>query len=105
MLEIEEFTRWDDLESLRGEWSDLCDRSPRASPFQRPEWLLTWGHAFPPGEPWVLAVRRAGRLTALAPLLVYANDSNAGRRTLAFCGGGVSDYCDMVTDPADPREE
>jgi CelD/BcsL family acetyltransferase involved in cellulose biosynthesis len=93
---VEEITSWDALESLRGEWSDLCDRSPRVTPFQRPEWLIPWGRAFPPGEPWVLAVRREGRLAALAPLLVYPNE---GRRTVAFCGGGVSDYCDVVTDP------
>lgn len=93
MFEIEEIS---DLEALRGEWSDLCDRSPRVTPFQRPEWLIPWGRAFPPGEPWVLAVRREGRLAALAPLLVYPHE---GKRTVAFCGGGVSDYCDVVTDP------
>ncbi|HEY0511579.1 MAG TPA: GNAT family N-acetyltransferase [Thermoanaerobaculia bacterium] len=93
---IEEITALDDLESLREEWSALCDRSPRATPFQRPEWLISWCRAFRPGEPWVLAVRRAGRLAALAPLLVYPNQ---GKRTVAFCGGGVSDYCDVVTDP------
>jgi CelD/BcsL family acetyltransferase involved in cellulose biosynthesis len=92
MLEIEEIP---DLEALRGEWSALCDRSPRVTPFQRPEWLIPWVRAFPPGEPWVLAVRREGRLAALAPLLVYPDE---GKRTLAFCGGGVSDYCDIVTD-------
>ncbi len=92
MFEIEEITSW---ESLRGEWSDLCDRSPRVTPFQRPEWLIPWGRAFPPGEPWVLAARKEGRLIALAPFLVYPKE---GRRTVGFCGGGVSDYCDVVTD-------
>src|SRR3954469_25157266 len=101
MPDIEEITAWDALESLRGEWSDLCDRSPRVTPFQRPEWLISWGRAFPPGEPWVLEARRGGRLIALAPLLVYPNE---GKRTVAFCGGGVSDYCDVVTDP-DGEEE
>jgi len=95
MPEIEELTSWDALESLRAEWSDLCDRSPRVTPFQRPEWLIPWGRAFPPGEPWVLAVQKDGRLIALAPLLFYRNE---GKRTLAFCGGGVSDYCDVIAD-------
>jgi CelD/BcsL family acetyltransferase involved in cellulose biosynthesis len=71
------------------------------TPFQRPEWLIPWGRAFPPGEPWVLAVRKGGRLIALAPLLVYPNE---GKRTVGFCGGGVSDYCDVVTGP-DGEEE
>jgi CelD/BcsL family acetyltransferase involved in cellulose biosynthesis len=96
MFEVEEITSLESLESLRDEWSTLCDLSPRATPFQRPEWLLPWWRAFPPGEPWALAVREEGRLAALAPLLVYPNE---GRRTVAFCGGGVSDYCDVVTDP------
>jgi CelD/BcsL family acetyltransferase involved in cellulose biosynthesis len=84
------------LEAIRAEWSALCDRSPRTTPFQRPEWLIPWWRTFPPGEPWVLAIRREGRLAALAPFLLYRKD---GKRTVAFCGGGVSDYCDMVTDP------
>ncbi|HEX9941658.1 MAG TPA: GNAT family N-acetyltransferase [Thermoanaerobaculia bacterium] len=95
-FEIEEVTDLAALEALRGEWSALCDRSPRTTPFQRPEWLIPWWRAFPPGEPWVLAVRRQGRLAALAPLLLYRKD---GIRTVAFCGGGVSDYLDIVTDP------
>lgn len=95
-FQVEEITAWDALADLRAEWSALCDRSPRVTPFQRPEWLLPWGQAFPPGEPWVLAVRDGNRLVALAPFLVYPN---SGQRTVAFCGGGVSDYCDVVTDP------
>jgi len=94
--QLEEITSLRDLEALRGDWSALCDRSPRTTPFQRPEWLLSWWRAFPPGEPWVLTVRRKGRLAALAPFLIYRNE---GRRTVAFCGGGLSDYCDVVTDP------
>jgi CelD/BcsL family acetyltransferase involved in cellulose biosynthesis len=93
--EIEEIA---DLEAVRNEWSDLCDRCPAATPFQRPEWLLAWWRAFPPGEPRVLSIRRAGRLAGLAPFLVYPNE---GKRTLAFCGGGVSDYLDILIDPAE----
>ncbi|MFL6289529.1 MAG: GNAT family N-acetyltransferase, partial [Thermoanaerobaculia bacterium] len=74
----------------------LCDRSPRTTPFQRPEWLLAWLRAFRPATPWILAVRREGRLAALAPFLLYPKD---GERTVAFCGGGLSDYLDVVTDP------
>jgi CelD/BcsL family acetyltransferase involved in cellulose biosynthesis len=99
--EIAEIADLEQLAALRGEWSALCDRSPRATPFQRPEWLIPWWRAFRPGEPWVLAVRREGRLAALAPFLLYVNQ---GERTVAFCGGGVSDYCDVVTDP-DGEEE
>jgi CelD/BcsL family acetyltransferase involved in cellulose biosynthesis len=95
-LRVEEIPSWAALEPLAGAWAALCDRSSRATLFQRPEWLLPWGRAFPPGEPWVLAVRQGARLIALAPWLVYLNE---GRRTVAFCGGGVSDYLDLVIDP------
>lgn len=100
-LRIEEITAWDALASLRGEWSSLCDLSARVTPFQRPEWLLPWGRCFPPGEPWILTVRQRERLVALAPWLLYRNE---GRKTLAFCGGGVSDYLDVIADP-DLEEE
>lgn len=95
-MSTEEITALDRLESLRGDWTALCDRSPRVTPFQRPEWLIPWWRAFRPGEPWALVVQRKGRLAALAPFLIYPNE---GRRTVAFCGGGVSDYCDVVTAP------
>ena len=95
-LRVEEITSWDTLESLRDEWSALCDRSTRATPFQRPEWLLPWGRCFPPGEPWILAAREGERLVALAPWLLYTNE---GKKTVAFCGGGVSDYLDVIIDP------
>lgn len=94
---VEEVTDLGSLEALRSEWSSLCDTPSRTTPFQRPEWLISWWRAFRPGEPWVLAVRREGRLAALAPFLIYRAQN--GARTVAFCGGGVSDYCDVVTDP------
>src|SRR5215210_360880 len=100
-LQVEEITDLEDLESLRSDWSALCDGSPRTTPFQRPEWLLAWLRAFRPATPWILAARREGRLAALAPLLLYPKD---GERTVAFCGGGVSDYLDVVTDPESEDE-
>jgi CelD/BcsL family acetyltransferase involved in cellulose biosynthesis len=94
-FQIEEIAALDALEALRPPWSALCDRSPRATPFQRPEWLIPWWRAFQPGEPWVLAVRREDQLVALAPFLTYGQGD---RKAVAFCGGGVSDYCDVITD-------
>lgn len=99
---VEEVTDLDSLEALRAEWSSLCDSSPRTTPFQRPEWLIPWWRAFRPGEPWFLAIRREDRLAALAPFLIYR--AQHSDRTVAFCGGGVSDYCDVVTDPETEEE-
>ena len=98
-FDIEEVTRLEDLEAVRAEWSALCDRCPGVTPFQRPEWLIAWWRAFQPAEPWVVLLRRGGRLVGLAPFLFYENE---GERTAAFLGGGVSDSMDVVLDPEIP---
>ncbi|HEX2643998.1 MAG TPA: GNAT family N-acetyltransferase, partial [Thermoanaerobaculia bacterium] len=95
-FDVEEVTRLEDLEAVRGEWAALCDRCPGITPFQRPEWLIAWWRAFQPAEPWVVLLRRGGRLVGLAPFLFY---ENGGERTAAFLGGGVSDSMDVVLDP------
>jgi CelD/BcsL family acetyltransferase involved in cellulose biosynthesis len=41
-------------------------------------------------------VRQGDRLVAIAPLLIYPRQ---GERVLAFMGGGVSDYLDLLMDP------
>jgi CelD/BcsL family acetyltransferase involved in cellulose biosynthesis len=87
------------LHALRAPWSELCDRSPRVTPFQRPEWLLAHARAFPPHDPWILAVHagdRRDRLAGLLPLFLYKNGPD---RTLAPLGAGISDYCDAILEP------
>jgi CelD/BcsL family acetyltransferase involved in cellulose biosynthesis len=94
---VEELTTIEALETIEAEWSDLCDRSMGTSPFQRPEWIIAWcRHADAP-RILTLAVREGGRLVALAPWLIYDDD---GRRVVGFLAGGVSDYHDVVVDPA-----
>jgi CelD/BcsL family acetyltransferase involved in cellulose biosynthesis len=94
---VGELTSVEELVSAEGEWVDLFDRCENASPFQRPEWIIAWcKHARPAGI-WTLTVRFRGRLVALAPWLVYERE---GRRIVAFLAGGVSDYHDVIVDPA-----
>jgi CelD/BcsL family acetyltransferase involved in cellulose biosynthesis len=86
------------LDALAGEWSALCDASPHATPFQRPEWLLAARRHLSGGAgAWVLAVRRAGRLVGLLPL-----ERQGG--TLRWIGAGVSDYLDLIAEPAFERQ-
>jgi CelD/BcsL family acetyltransferase involved in cellulose biosynthesis len=80
------------LETLRPEWSALWDRCPAATPFQSPEWLLAWWHAFHPGRLAVAVLRREGRLAGLAPLYVDG-------RTARPAGVSVSDYLDVLIEP------
>jgi CelD/BcsL family acetyltransferase involved in cellulose biosynthesis/glycosyltransferase involved in cell wall biosynthesis len=87
--------------SVAPEWRDLWQRCPEATTFQRPEWLLPWIEAFSPREPAAIEVRHQGLLVGFAPLLIY---SRGMERVLAFIGGGVSDYLNVLLDPRYTRE-
>jgi len=59
--------------------------------------MLAWMRNFQPSHPLLIEVRRKDRLVGLAPLLIYQSGSE---RVLALMGGGVSDYLDILVDPA-----
>jgi len=86
----------EEIRQISSEWRDLFHRC-RATAFQSPDWLLPWVEVFSPEKMMVVEVRCADRLVGLAPLLIYRRDSE---RVLAFMGGGVSDYLDVLVDPA-----
>jgi len=81
---------------IASEWADLWRRSPGATTFQRPEWLLPWIEVFSPREMIVFEVRHDDRLVGFAPMLIYPRETE---RVLAFMGGGVSDYLDVLVEP------
>lgn len=87
-----EHTSLEELQELRPEWSRLWEQCPWATPFQSPQWLLPWWEHLGRGDLWVIAVRKSGELSGLAPLYVWKG------RTL-FIGTGVSDYLDMLVAP------
>ena len=89
-----------EIERLKPEWEALWHACPGATSFQRPEWILTWIQSFQPAEPMLITVRRNGRLVGLAPLLIY---SDRDERVLAFMGGGVSDYLDVLVEQEQER--
>ncbi len=87
-----------ELEALRGEWSELWASDPRATPFQSPEWLLSWWkHLFQGGQMWTVVERRNGRLASLLPLFRWGLRGEK----LSFIGSGVSDYLDLLGEPLD----
>src|SRR3546814_3057622 len=59
------------LEGLRADWQDLWSRDPTATPFQAPEWLISWWRHLGGGELLPVDTRRDGRLVGLAPLSVH----------------------------------
>ncbi|WP_181703850.1 GNAT family N-acetyltransferase [Chthonobacter albigriseus] len=87
------------LHALEPAWWDLFARSPAATPFQSPAWLIPWWDAFAPGRLTTVAVEAGGRLVALAPL--WFEDGPHGRRLLPV-GIGITDYADVLLDPAFP---
>ncbi len=96
MLQVDKICDPGGLVSLEEEWWELWRRSPVATPFQSPAWLIAWWTAFAPGKLTTVAVRDQGRLVALAPL--YLEDGSLGRRILPV-GISLSDYVDILIDP------
>lgn len=98
--DLELCTRSERLAELAEPWSDLANRCPTATPFQRPEWLIPW---------WECLGRRPH--TQLRLGLLWNGSQLAGlvptfRRTLVpgfpivtWLGRTVSDYGDLLLDP------
>lgn len=87
------------LAGLEPAWWDLWRRVATASPFSTPAWLLPWWQVFAPGELFTVAVWSGDRLVALAPL--YRESGPSVRRLLPL-GISLSDYADVLIDPAVP---
>jgi CelD/BcsL family acetyltransferase involved in cellulose biosynthesis len=84
------------LRALADEWRSLYARCPGATPFQHPEWVISWTETFSPERIRVIEVRSGNLLVGLAALLIYPRGEE---RVLAFMAGGISDYLDLLVDP------
>src|SRR5579883_792985 len=94
MTEIRIIREAHELAALQPRWWELWRRAA-APTFLSPAWLLPWWQVFRPGELRSVAVLDGARLTALAPLYC-----DCGR--LLPVGIALSDYLDVLADPADP---
>jgi CelD/BcsL family acetyltransferase involved in cellulose biosynthesis len=89
-------TEFEELERLAPEWLALWRRSPDATPFQSPMWLLPWWRAFGSDELCTVISRDTdGTLTSLAPLYIVRDEDESLGMLL---GTGNSDYLDVITD-------
>jgi CelD/BcsL family acetyltransferase involved in cellulose biosynthesis len=88
---IAEVTTTAELEALVPAWDDLWRRTPAATPFQSPAWLIPWWREIGDGELRVLAARANGRLIGLLPL--YRQHEGEGGKLLPL-GIAISDYLD-----------
>jgi CelD/BcsL family acetyltransferase involved in cellulose biosynthesis len=85
-----------ELAPIVDEWRALFGRCPDATPFQSPDWLLPWIEVFCPRNLLVAVFRSRQHLIGLAPMLIYPRGPE---RILAFAGGGVSDYLNLLCAP------
>ena len=86
---------------LLPEWDELWQRCRDATTFQRPDWLFSWILVFQPNSPLLIEFRYKNALVGIAPLLIY---TRGHERVLALMGGGISDYLDVLFDPAHAEE-
>jgi CelD/BcsL family acetyltransferase involved in cellulose biosynthesis len=97
-LSITEVTAPEDLAQLRDEWTGLLRRSPSATPFQSPEWIITWWKYFGEGQLRVIVLRSEGRLAGLAPLFITPPVPGK-ERSVRIIGTGITDYLDFLLEP------
>jgi len=83
----------EELSALAPQWLELWRRTPDATPFQSPMWLLPWWRHFGSNELHAIAIREGNRLEALAPLYILRDDSES---LGLFLGTGISDYLDVL---------
>jgi CelD/BcsL family acetyltransferase involved in cellulose biosynthesis len=96
MLRLELIATAAALEQLRQPWRELWGRCPEATPFQSPAWLIPWWEVFGAGaELYTLAVYEGERLAGLFPLFLRGRPPR-----LHLLGWGISDYLDVLIEPA-----
>jgi CelD/BcsL family acetyltransferase involved in cellulose biosynthesis len=98
-MPTEVITDAETLATLEPEWRALCLRTPGATPFQTPMWLLPWWRAFGSNDLSVIVSRNDATLEALAPLYIIRDDESDESLGLLL-GTGVSDYLGVVGDAA-----
>ena len=87
---------FEQLCGLRDEWRNLVHTQNGTTPFQTPEWLLTWWRHFGSGELRGFVFCQGDALVGVIPLFLH---EWRGRRQLTLAGSGISDYLEPVMVP------
>jgi CelD/BcsL family acetyltransferase involved in cellulose biosynthesis len=86
------------------EWSALVDRSPLATIFQTPEWVIPWRLHMDSGVPRDLAVRNGDRLVGLVPLAEKCEkEIGLPVKVMTLAGEPQSDRSGLLFDPEVPE--
>ena len=89
MLSLELIEDSRELLGLAAEWSCFLERLPEVTPFQLPDWLLTWWSHFGSGQLQTFVFRNGNEIAAILPC--FRHEWN-GKRQLTLIGSGISDY-------------
>ncbi|MGA8025708.1 MAG: GNAT family N-acetyltransferase [Bryobacteraceae bacterium] len=96
MLALEVIDDVSRLAEIQNEWSSFIGTMKGATPFQLPQWLLTWWSHFGSGRLRVLVFSNDGAIAAIIPF--FRHEWN-GRRQMTLIGSGVSDYLEPAISP------
>jgi CelD/BcsL family acetyltransferase involved in cellulose biosynthesis len=84
------------LAEIEPEWSCFTRSIPGITPFQLPEWLLTWWAHFGSGQLYVLVFRESNAMVGIVP--AFRHQWN-GSRQITLIGSGISDYLEPAIHP------
>jgi CelD/BcsL family acetyltransferase involved in cellulose biosynthesis len=104
-LHIEELTSLAAAEAFEPEWRQLWERSPDATPFHSPDWLVPWlRHLWGGGRLCLLVARSGGgRAVAAAPFFFWGYGQRPEIIRVSLVGSGISDYLGMLAEPESAR--
>jgi CelD/BcsL family acetyltransferase involved in cellulose biosynthesis len=86
------------LDQIKSEWTRFASGLERVTPFQLPEWQLTWWRHFGEGRLHVMLFRSLDTLVGIIPC--YQTEEQ-GRRTLKLMASGIASYLEP---PIAPRQ-
>jgi CelD/BcsL family acetyltransferase involved in cellulose biosynthesis len=96
MIETEIVDNLSRLDELTSEWSALARSIESITPFQLPEWLITWWAHFGGGQLHIMVFRDGHKLVGVVPCFLHEWNN---KRQMTLIGSGISDYLEPPIDP------
>jgi CelD/BcsL family acetyltransferase involved in cellulose biosynthesis len=96
MIETEIVDNLSRLDELTSDWSALARSIESITPFQLPEWLITWWAHFGGGQLHIMVFRDGHKLVGVVPCFLHEWNN---KRQMTLIGSGISDYLEPPIDP------
>ncbi len=100
-MTLEIIDDFNNLVELEPAWSFFARTLGDLTPFQLPEWLLTWWRHFGSGQLRVLVFRKGAEIAGVIPCFLH---DWQGLRQLTLIGSGISDYLEPPIAPESRSE-